>query len=113
MFSFNIIGVAPILHFFNYQQEQTHDPQKAGVTYLSSHHCSLDAVLRTIDHTEFDPTWNTNDVMQSAIDFWLSNLDSVTHWQQRLNDAGNETILVSRVAHTQALRNELETFFQR
>jgi hypothetical protein len=112
MFTFNIIGVAPILHFFNYQQDQANTSQKTGVAYLSSHQCSLDAVLRTIEHADFDPSWKPEDITQSVLNFWLSNLDSVTHWQQRLNDAGNETILVSRVAHTQALRNELEAIFR-
>ncbi|MBE9030889.1 hypothetical protein IQ266_14225 [filamentous cyanobacterium LEGE 11480] len=111
MFTFNIIGVSPVLHFFNYQQKQAQCYYSSGITYLSSHRCSLDAVLRTLDHTDFDPTWKTEDMAKTIINFWLSNLESVTHWQRRLKDADAQTILVSRIAYTEALRYELEDLF--
>lgn len=111
MFTFNIVGVTPILDFFTYQQERQQKRNNPGVAYISSPKCSLDAILRTIAHSDLDPTWPTDDVTQTVINFWLSNLDSVKHWQQRLEDSGQETILVSRVANTLALRSELEGLF--
>ncbi|NJN48518.1 MAG: hypothetical protein HC805_00215 [Alkalinema sp. RL_2_19] len=111
MFTFDIIGITPILHFFNYQQKRQAASSNSGVAYLSSHRCSLDAILRTIDHTDFDPTWQTDELAKTVVNFWLGNLDSVTHWQDRLKTADHQTILVTRIAHTHALRHELEALF--
>ena len=111
MFTFNIVGVTPILDFFTYQQERQQKLDNPGVAYISSPKCSLDSVLRTIAHSELDPTWASDDINQTVINFWLSNLDSVKHWKQRLDDASDETILISRVANTLALRSELEVLF--
>ncbi|MFM2431710.1 MAG: hypothetical protein RLZZ511_2923 [Cyanobacteriota bacterium] len=111
MFTFNIIGVTPLLSFFDYQQQQT----QPGITYFTSQRCSLDAVLRSLAHTDFDPTWDNEAMMQSVVNFWMNNIETITHWQSRLQDAdqdvSNRPILVHRLAQPQALRQELETLW--
>jgi hypothetical protein len=112
MYLFNIIGVASILHFFNHEQAQKAKPQPSGVTYIASYSCSLDAVIQSVENTQFQPNWQQEDILQSVMNFWLANLDSVTHWQQRLQDSGSDTLLISRVADPHSLRQELELVFQ-
>jgi hypothetical protein len=112
MYTFDIVGVSPILYFFNHQQEQAQKTEKTGVAYISSYNCSLDALIKSVESTQFEQDWQMDDLVQSVLDFWLDNLDSVKHWQRRLQDAGSDTILVSRIANDRALRNELEMMFR-
>lgn len=112
MYLFNIVGVASVLHFFNHEQAQKAQSQTSGVAYIASYSCSLDAVMQSVENTRFQPGWQQEDILQSVLDFWLANLDSVTHWQQRLQDAGSDTLLISRVADPTSLLKELELTFQ-
>ena len=111
MYNFNIVGVSSVLCFLNHQQEASNCSQKSGVTYISSYQCTLDALIQSVEYTPFHQDWNLDQVIQSVIQFWLSDLESVKHWQNRLEDAGKDSILVSRVADQQSLRQELELLF--
>jgi hypothetical protein len=106
MYTFDIVGVSPVLYFFNHQQEQLVQPQKTGVTYVSSYECSLDALIKSVESTTFAPDWAIDDVVQSVLDFWLDGLESVKYWKQRLQDEPEAVVLVSRVADDRSLRNE-------
>jgi hypothetical protein len=111
MYNFNIVGVSSMLCFFKHQQEASEDPHKTGVAYISSYQCTLDALIQSVEYTPLDQDWNLDQAIQSVIQFWMSNLESVKHWQSRLHDAGKDSILVSRIADQRSLRHELEMLF--
>lgn len=46
MYTFNIVGVSPILSFFNQQQDLLQKDLETGVEYLSSFECTLEDVLK-------------------------------------------------------------------
>lgn len=106
-YTFEILGVSPILHFFSYQQELSQQP-KTGVEYLSSYKCTLDALLQTVETVPRDRGWNLDEAVDTVIDFWMKNLDSVHHWKRRLEDAGEQSLLISRLANFKALQSEFE-----
>jgi hypothetical protein len=108
MYTFDIVGVASILSFFNQQQAQERKPEKTGVAYISSYECNLDALIKSVEGGTFAPDWVKDDLVQSVLNFWLENSDSVKYWKRRLQDAGEGTVVVARVADDRALRQELE-----
>ncbi len=110
MYKFDIIGVAPVLYFFNYQQTQEH--MQTGVAYVSSYECSLDALIKSVEGVAYDQNWDMDVLVRSVLDFWLDNWDSVKYWKLRLQDAGEGMVLVGRVGDDRALRKELEVLFR-
>jgi hypothetical protein len=109
-YTFELVGVAPVLTLFSYQQEQQH---KQGTAYLGAHRCTLDAFIQSIETGPFDRSWNRDRVVDTVIQFWLDNAEPICRWKQRLEEAGRENLLVGRLADLNALRSEFESLFGR
>jgi hypothetical protein len=110
-YTFEILGVSPVLHFFNHQQEISFNNQSTGVEYLGTYQCTLDAFLESIEEVVPKQGWRGDQVVDTVIQFWVNNLDSIQHWKRRLEDAGKENLLVARVADIQSLQAEFERLF--
>jgi plasmid maintenance system antidote protein VapI len=107
-YTFDFVGVSPVLHFFNHQQHNQTQPQHQGVEYLGTHICTLDAFLESIETIPAKWGWNLDQVVDTVIQFWLNNSDSINYWKRRLTDAGRDNLIVARVADFAALQAELE-----
>lgn len=107
-YTFEIIGITPILTFFDYQQKLEQDKNRSK-TYLGSYQCSLDGFIESVDTIPKKPDWNWDDVVGSMVAFWLKNEAKVRYWQQRFNPVPKEAIIVAKVANIDALRLELES----
>ena len=112
MYTFDIIGVSPILFFFNQQQKISQKHQDSSVEYLSSQRCTLDALLESVETVAPKHDWNLDEVVDTVVNFWMKNSDTVQHWKSRLQDAGRDSILVSRVADIRGLKTEFEFLFE-
>ena len=112
-YSFDIVGVSSILHFFNHQQQSWGDSEPQGVEYVGSHICSLDAVLESVEPVLPKWGWNKDEVVTTVIKFWMNNSDTISYWKLRLTDAGRNNLLVARVADIKALRTELESLLDK
>lgn len=108
---FGIVGVAPILYFFEQQQERSSKIHQAQVEYVWSHRCTLDAVLASIEQIPQNHDWILDEVVDSVVQFWMNNLEVIQHWKTRLEDGGKEQVLISRVGDLSSLRNELNFLF--
>jgi hypothetical protein len=108
-YTFDLLGVSPILDFFNHQQALLQRGAPTGSAYVGAYECKLDTFLRSIEEISSYQPWNIDDVVDTVIHYWLSNEENVRHWQERLLDAGKENLLVARVADFQALKAEFES----
>ncbi|MFN6566011.1 hypothetical protein [Dendronalium sp. ChiSLP03b] len=108
-YTFDIVGVSPIWHFFNNQQQNIQKPYNQGVEYLGTQKCTLDALIETVEPVPVKWGWNSEQVIDTVVQFWLNNAETTRYWKARLNDAGQENILVARVADIAALQAEFET----
>jgi plasmid maintenance system antidote protein VapI len=108
-YTFEIIGVSPVLQFFNHQQQTVQKPQAQGIEYLGMHKCTLDAFLESIEPVPAKWKWNMDQVVDTVIEFWLNNSESIQYWKTRLIDAGRDNLLVARVADVAALQAEYES----
>ncbi|MBE9008928.1 hypothetical protein IQ250_01705 [Pseudanabaenaceae cyanobacterium LEGE 13415] len=107
MYTFDIIGVSPILSFFN-QQQNILEKQHTGVEYVSTFECTLDALIHSVETVSPQHHWHLDEVVGTVVNFWMRNSDLVHHWKDRLQDAGKESLLVSRIADIHSLKNEFE-----
>jgi hypothetical protein len=112
MYTFDIVGVSPVLSFFNQQQELLEKNLETGVEYVSSFECTLDALIHSVETVSPQHQWNLDEVVDTVVSFWLKNSDMVYHWKDRLQDAGKDSLLVSRVADIDSLKTELELLFE-
>jgi hypothetical protein len=108
-YSFNLVGVSPVLYFFNHHQQSLVKPQHQGIEYLGTHTCTLDAFLASIEPIPVKWGWNLDQVVDTVIEFWMNNAESINYWKSRLNDAGHDSLLVARVADLNYLPSELES----
>jgi hypothetical protein len=46
------------------------------------------------------------------IDFWMHNSDRIQYWKKRLADAGNENLLIGRVADIKGLRAKFDSLLE-
>jgi plasmid maintenance system antidote protein VapI len=108
-YTFDIVGVSPVLYFFDHQQQnmQKHQPQR--VEYLGTQTCTLDAFLESVESVPATECWNLDQVVDTVIEFWLNNAESIQYWKTRLQDAGRDNLLVARVADMKALQAEFES----
>lgn len=106
-YTFDIVGVLPVLNFMDYQQQlgRAQQPSKA---YLGSSECTLDAFMRSADWLPKKPSWNWDEVMATMVNFWLANEERVQFWKAELAIAGDRNLLVAYVANVEILRGELE-----
>ncbi|MBW4477054.1 MAG: hypothetical protein KME54_09295 [Tolypothrix brevis GSE-NOS-MK-07-07A] len=107
-YSFDIVGVSPVLQFFNHQQI-CQQPQHQGVEYIGTHKCTLDALIESVEPVPSKWNWDLDQVVDTVIQFWLNNSDSIGYWKSRLTDAGRDNLLVSRIADIKALQSEFES----
>ncbi|HEY9648202.1 MAG TPA: hypothetical protein V6C88_17630 [Chroococcidiopsis sp.] len=110
-YAFEIIGISPILSFFNFQADMQHQRTARGAEYFGTHHCTLDALLEGVQPLPPQRGWNLDQVVDTVINFWINNGEQVGQWRQRLADAGDATVLVARVADLSALKDEFEHLF--
>lgn len=111
-YTFSILCVAPILHFFNQQQEIIQYKQRTGVEYVGSFKCTLDAFIESIETVRPKQDWDLDQAVKTVIDFWVNNSDSIRYWKERLQDAGQENLLVARVADINSLRANWESLLE-
>lgn len=109
-YSFDIIGVAPTLELFKYQQQVEKTPKRSK-TYLGSYCCTLDAFIEATEIVPQKPNWNWDEVVSSIVNFWLSHEDSIRHWKAELRSADQDSLLIGRVANLSYLRSEFEQLF--
>lgn len=109
-YTFDIIGVSPVLHFFYHQQRVEQNPSRSQA-YLGSYQCTLDAFLESIKIIPQRPKWDWDKAIKAIVDFWIEREDSIRYWQSELKSAGQENLVVGRVANFDRLRLELETLF--
>ncbi len=112
-YAFNIVGVSPVLHFFNHQQKSLVGGQPQGIEYLGAPDCTLDAFLKTVESVPTKESWEMDEVVKTVIDFWMNNSESIRYWKSRLLDAGRDNLIVTRVAEIQALQAEFDMLFQK
>lgn len=107
-YTFEVLGVSPILYFFNHQQELLQQPAP-GVEYISTYRCTLDAFLESVETVPPKRGWDPDQVVETVINFWMRNSEKVELWRRRLEDAGQENLLVARLADLSALRTTFES----
>lgn len=112
-FTFDIVGVSPVLHFFNHQQQNSLSSSQLGVEYISTHICTLDALIESVEPIPKKWDWDMDEVVGCVIKFWMNNSESVCYWKSRLTDAGNDNLLVARVANVTALQAEFEALLRK
>lgn len=108
-YTFEILGVAPVLYFFNQQQELIYNKPDLSMQYLGSYKCTLDAFLDSVATVPPQQSWDLERVIQTMIEFWMNNSDTIHYWKTRLADAGKENLLVARVADLSSLKTEFES----
>lgn len=112
MYTFDIVGVSPVLNFFNQQQEIVQKNLKVGVEYVSSMECTLDALIYSVEAVAPRKNWSLDEVVSTVVDFWMKNAETIEYWKYRLKDAGADSILVSRIADIQSLKTEFDRLFE-
>lgn len=108
-YTFEVLGVSPILHFFNHQQEIIQKQPEPSVAYVGSYRCTLDSFIQSIETVPLKPSWDLDQVVETVVDFWMHNSEKIQLWKHRLEDAGKESLIVARVADLQALRATFES----
>lgn len=106
-YSFDILGISPLLHFFN----QQHSQQRQCVEYVGTRKCTLDAFIQSVEAVSPKRGWDVDDVVETVINFWVNNSDKISYWRERLKDAGKENLLVARVGDIEALRATFDALF--
>lgn len=106
-YTFDILGVAPVLEFFYYQQKVEQNPNRSKA-YLSSYECTLDSFIEAIEIIPKKPDWNWDDVVNSIIQFWLKHENKIQQWKLDLDNSTQDKLVVARVANINLLKNELE-----
>lgn len=109
-YSFDLLGVAPILKFFEHQQRVEQNPYR-GKAYLGSYKCSLDAFIQSTQTLPYKPNWDWDEVVKTIVNFWLRHEDKVRYWKSELETLGQENVIVAQVTNFEAMRSELETLF--
>ncbi len=106
-YSFELLGISPVLHFFN-QQQKLKAENNLNVEYLGNRKCSLDVFLKSVETVSAHRSWRADKVVETVINFWMNNADSVQYWNSRLKDAGEDNLLVARVGDIKSLRQSFE-----
>jgi hypothetical protein len=110
-YSFDIIGIAPVLQFFNHQQ-RVEDKRDRSQAFLGSYCCTLDAFISATEAVHQRPDWDWDAIVSTIVDFWLSQENDVRHWQQEFATVeSHDNLIVARVVNYDSLRHELETLF--
>jgi plasmid maintenance system antidote protein VapI len=108
-YSFELLGISPVFDFFNHQQQFLQKTSAAGIEYLGSYQCTLDAFLESIETVPPKRGWEMDRVVDTVIQFWMNHSDRIQYWKARLQDAGQQNLLVARVADLNSLQAEFES----
>ncbi|HLO88173.1 MAG TPA: hypothetical protein VK203_24640 [Nostocaceae cyanobacterium] len=108
-YTFDIVGVSSVLQFFDHQQQSWQQPPRRCVEYLGTQTCTLDAFLETVETVPPKRGWDMDQVVDTVINFWLNNSESIQYWKTRLQDAGKDNLLVTRLADINSLQAEFES----
>ncbi|MBH8551729.1 hypothetical protein I8751_04930 [Nostocaceae cyanobacterium CENA357] len=111
-YTFDLVGVSPVWQFFHTQQQSLEKTQHQGVEYLGTHQCTLDALIKSVEPVPAKWDWNLDQVVDTVVQFWLNNSESIRYWKERLSDAGRDNLLVARVADITALQAEFESLLE-
>lgn len=110
-YSFDIIGIAPVLQFFNHQQRLEAKRDRAQA-FLGSYRCTLDAFIAATEAVHHRPDWDWDAIAATIIAFWLNQENDIRHWKQQFADAEDgQNLIVARVVNYNSLRHEFETLF--
>ncbi len=109
-YNFEIIGITPVLTFFNHQQQVANNRDRSKV-YLGSYQCTLDAFIESTNLIPEKPLWDWDEVIETTIDFWLQHEEDIRYWKQELKQTSQDNLLIARVANIEILRQELEQLF--
>ncbi|QMS89711.1 hypothetical protein HUN01_19775 [Nostoc edaphicum CCNP1411] len=112
-YTFDIVGVSPLLQFFNHQQKNGQKSLHQGVEYLGMHKCTLDTFIESVESVPAKWGWNLDQVVDTVIQFWLNNSESIGYWKSCLSDAGKDNLLVARLADITALQAEFESLLDK
>ncbi len=107
-YTFDILGVTPMLTFFNYQQQVECNPQRS-MAYLASFNCTLDGLIDATDLIPQKPDWDWDMVIGAMVKFWVHHESLVEQWRQEMISLGEQSLLVGRIANTQLLRQQFES----
>lgn len=110
-YTFDIVGVTPIAKFVQFQHQFTRKRDRAK-TYLGSYDCSLDGLIKATKMLPDKPDWDWDEVLEEMINFWMQSEEPIQHWKQELETVKEESLLVARVANSEALRQEFEFLFK-
>ncbi|BAZ03476.1 hypothetical protein [Calothrix sp. NIES-3974] len=112
-YTFDIVGISPVLNFFDHQLKNQQNHQKAGIEYVGSPVCTLDALLAYLEPIPSKWGWDEDEIMNTVINFWMNNSESIRYWKLRLEDAGKDNLLVARLADIHALKHEFELLLEK
>jgi plasmid maintenance system antidote protein VapI len=107
-YTFELLGISPIVDFFNHQQQFLQKAPSTGIEYLGTHQCTLDAFLESVETITPTKGWDADRVVDTVIQFWMNHSEPIQYWKARLKDAGHENLLVARVADIKSLKAEFE-----
>jgi len=108
-YTFEILGISPVLDFFNHQQKILQKSPAEGIEYLGTYQCTLDAFLESVETVPPKRGWELDQVVDTVIQFWMNHSEPIRYWKARLGDAGHDNLLVARVADLQSLQAEFES----
>jgi len=105
-FDFQILCITPVIVFWDYLEKLQR--QHEASAYLATQECTLDAFLQSLTALTKQRGWDDALACQTVIQFWLHNPETISLWQHRLQDAGKDNLLVSRLSNWQYFRRELQ-----
>ncbi|KAF3889179.1 MULTISPECIES: hypothetical protein [Nostocales] len=111
-YAFDIVGVSSVVDFFTHQQQIWQKSQELALEYVSSHKCTLDALIQSVEPVPPKWGWEKDEVINSVINFWLDRSESIWYWNSRLIDAGSDNLLVARIADIKALQAEFDSLLK-
>lgn len=111
-YTFEILGISPVISLLNHQQV-IQSPSQRDVEYLGVQRCTLDTFMTSVEGVSCQKDWNLQQVINTVVDFWISNPQVIQYWTIRLDEAGLENLLLARVGKLEALRNTFESLFDR
>lgn len=110
-YTFDIIGVTPIAKFVQFQHQFSRKLNRSK-TYLGSYDCSLDGLIKATKMVPHKPDWDWDQVLAEIVNFWIQSEEPIRQWKRELAVVKEESLLVARVAHADALRQEFESLFE-
>ncbi|AFZ55080.1 hypothetical protein VKI21_04410 [Cyanobacterium aponinum UTEX 3222] len=107
-YCFDIVGIAPVLDFFYYQQKVEQSPHRSKA-YLGSYECTLDSFIQSTEMILQKPDWNWDQVIESIIDFWLHQEKEIEKWRSSFTKTKEEILIIGRIANVNLLRRDFDS----